>query len=485
MQLRKTASLFAIVVMTLSNMAFAKTKSPEALAQVQGNGRVPVLGEMAQSQEVPNRRDVIRRTSEVLQRKPSDIEPRLLRAEAYQHIGLFQLAMDDASIVLGSYQEQNKDELYFRALRLQTLSKGFTRIDSNLTALNEMLALAQSLSRPELLAQAWQDLGNGYIELLDLKAAKEAFERGISALKEAPNQLLKASILVDMGRLLMMQGELSQAQTMLTEAVELAEPKGRTAVSKATLVLAAVYSRRGQQLDHAEQLIYQTIAHYEQTGDKLGLIDANTALSTYYADRKDYPNAMFYGELALHLALSLQNRLVISKQYESLIRIYSLSSMHEKVQEYGEYATSTYTDFVDQARFEIYSFLSRAELTLGNYEAAGLYGEKYAAQKIALYQNQLVRLQQQQQAMIQRAKGSFNQERQQLTQIVEQKEASLQQAELLLNSVKKQNAERLQLFGLIAGGLTLLLMISLMNGRKQKKKAKAIQSNYDELMATV
>lgn len=124
-------------------------------------------------------------------------------------------------------------------------------------------------------------------------------------------------------------------------------------------------------VDRAEELIFEAVDIYEALEDRQGILDCYIKLSKVFRDQKSAELAIRYALDALEIAQDLEDHYSMAMSYMRLIRAYHENGQLEKGIEAGDNCIKTVNNFVPEERFLLargYSYRGDIWSDLGDYQ---------------------------------------------------------------------------------------------------------------------
>lgn len=138
----------------------------------------------------------------------------------------------------------------------------------------ESVALAETLGRDKVTAQAWAAAGGAAIIRYDPTAARAAYCKSREAAERAGDRLATASAVVNIGFSALLQGKVAEARPFLEQGLVLVRELGNPAyIGRALIFLGGAAHQEGR-LDDAHRLLVQAISTLRDIGDHRGLVMA-------------------------------------------------------------------------------------------------------------------------------------------------------------------------------------------------------------------
>ena len=139
----------------------------------------------------------------------------------------------------------------------------------------------------------------------------------------------------------------------------------------ATIVLLGFEYVDQNDVDRAEELIFEAVDIYEALEDRQGILDCYIKLSKVFRDQKSPELAIRYALEALEIAQDLEDHYSMAMSYMRLIRAYHDNGELEKGIEAGDNCIETVNTFVPEERFLLargYGFRGDIWSDLGDFQ---------------------------------------------------------------------------------------------------------------------
>lgn len=165
--------------------------------------------------------------------------------------------------------------------------------------------LAAAVADPALAARLFVHQGNAYLQQPQEGPALEAYRQALQRPEIVQAPALRAYARANSGEILRRQGKVQEAETALTEAIDLLDRHGEPTEKRRALALLAGIARERKQYRPAEDLYRQALDLYAQTDDRQGESKTLAGLGHLYLEQGRFDEAQAAFTRALDLVENL------------------------------------------------------------------------------------------------------------------------------------------------------------------------------------
>ncbi|MBC7924844.1 MAG: tetratricopeptide repeat protein, partial [Bryobacteraceae bacterium] len=189
---------------------------------------------------------------------------------------------------------------------------------------------------------AWVRLGLLLGRKADYAAAHEAFAKAESLYNTSGNLAGVTEVNVHRAAVLMLQGQVQEAQLTLEKALKLANTTGFESQRIRILMRHGVLSRLNEDSVEAERYASEALALANENRMEQYTVDGLMDLGNVYLQKRDLPNAEKHYSSALRIARSLNSRIHEARAVASIASVRSLQSRLDDARAGAEKALAFY-----------------------------------------------------------------------------------------------------------------------------------------------
>ena len=336
------------------------------------------------------------------------------------------------------------------------------------------IKIAEGISDKEMVATLYENVGNVYTAQGMYDKALDSYRKALEINRELDRNMGVAQNFYSIGQLYKSQKKYNEAMKNFQEALKLYEKMGRKiGISNVLSSFGTIFNEKGEFKKALENLL-KALEIDKQLGNKESISSSYTNIANNYMDIGDFDKALYYFKESIKLCNELGNKRVLVYNYTNLSTLYgnkaanedssivndrnlvSLKTRNYYLQslDYGLMAVEIAEDINQRdILFEAYHRVSTAYEKLGRSSDALKYFKKYTVEKDSIQARQ------------------FNEKN---LKLMAEHESEIQEKEIqnLTKLSAEQNKQKNIIIIAAAIGIVLLIMLAIIQYRKNKFKTK-------------